>query len=493
MKVLGISALFHDAAAALVVDGEVVAAAQEERFSRIKHDARLPVDAARFCLEQGGLTMADIDHVVFYEKPLRKFERILVTHLREFPRSLMQFPRSMATWLRARLWQKGELCEALGCAPEQLLFSEHHLSHAASAFFASPFERAAVVTVDGVGEWATTSIYRAAPRAGGGTAIETLAELHFPHSIGLLYSAITAYLGFEVNDGEYKVMGLAAYGEPRYQRAFEQLCRVDDDAALHIEPKYFSYASHPTRSFTRALELLLGPARQPGAALTLPAVTVEDRRFADVAATLQWFTERYLLTLARRAQALTGERDLCMAGGVALNSVANGHIAAQGPFDGVFVQPAAGDAGGARGPLGDPRGARVAASSCACQRLPRGGLRPRGGRALSHRLRRAAHGVCQRRRAQRGRGRAARGGARRGLLPGALRVGAARARGPLDRGRPARPRDARAGQSQDQVPRALPPLRAGGAGRGGDPLVRDARQRERPPHAVDVLGGSCDR
>jgi carbamoyltransferase len=349
MKVLGISALFHDAAAALVVDGEVVAAAQEERFSRIKHDARLPVDAARFCLEQGGLTMADIDHVVFYEKPLRKFERILVTHLREFPRSLMQFPRSMATWLRARLWQKGELCEALGCAPEQLLFSEHHLSHAASAFFASPFERAAVVTVDGVGEWATTSIYRAAPRAGGGTAIETLAELHFPHSIGLLYSAITAYLGFEVNDGEYKVMGLAAYGEPRYQRAFEQLCRVDDDAALHIEPKYFSYASHPTRSFTRALELLLGPARQPGAALTLPAVTVEDRRFADVAATLQWFTERYLLTLARRAQALTGERDLCMAGGVALNSVANGHIAAQGPFDGVFVQPAAGDAGGALG------------------------------------------------------------------------------------------------------------------------------------------------
>jgi len=349
VKVLGISALFHDAAAALVVDGEVVAAAQEERFSRIKHDARLPVEAARFCLDQGGIAMGDVDHVVFYEKPLRKFERILVTHLREFPRSLMQFPRSMATWLRSRLWQKGELCQALGCAPEQILFSEHHLSHAASAFLCSPFERAAVVTVDGVGEWATTSIYRAGPREGGGTSIETLAELHFPHSIGLLYSAITAYLGFEVNDGEYKVMGLAAYGEPRYQREFEKLCHVDDDAALRIEPRYFSYASHATKSFTRALERLLGPARQPAAPLTLPAVTVEDRRFADVAATLQWFTERYLLALARRAQALTGERDLCMAGGVALNSVANGHIAARGPFDGVVVQPAAGDAGGGLG------------------------------------------------------------------------------------------------------------------------------------------------
>jgi carbamoyltransferase len=350
MKILGISALFHDAAAALVIDGEIIAAAQEERFSRIKHDARLPVDAARFCLEHAGLTMSDIDHVVFYEKPLRKFERILVTHLREFPKSLMQFPRSMATWLRSRLWLKGEICQTLGCVSEQLLFSEHHLSHAASAFFGSPFERAAVITVDGVGEWATTSIYRAGPDAHGKkTSIETLAELHFPDSIGLLYSALTAYLGFEVNDGEYKVMGLAAYGKPRYQREFEQLCHIDDDAALRIEARYFSYASHPTKSFTRALEHLLGPARQPGSPLTLPAQSVEDQRFADVAATLQWFTERYLLALARRAQVLTGESNLCMAGGVALNSVANGRIAAEGPFEKMFVQPAAGDAGGALG------------------------------------------------------------------------------------------------------------------------------------------------
>src|SRR5258708_848377 len=229
VAILGISAFFHDSAAALVVDGEIVAAAQEERFSRIKHDAALPVEAARFCLEQAGLSIADVDHVVFYEKPLKKFERILVTHLREFPRSFSQFPRSFAGWLGKRLWMKGDLCKQLGCHPDQLLFCEHHLSHAASAFFCSPFERAAVITVDGVGEWATTSIYRASSNASGSN-IELLQELHFPHSIGLLYSAITAYLGFEVNEGEYKVMGLSAYGEPPYRPELEKLCPTDDDA-----------------------------------------------------------------------------------------------------------------------------------------------------------------------------------------------------------------------------------------------------------------------
>jgi carbamoyltransferase len=348
MIVLGISAFFHDAAAALVVDGEVVAAAQEERFSRIKNDASLPVQAARFCLETAGLGIEDVDHVVFYEKPLRKFERVLVGHLRAFPRSLTQFSRSMTRWLSQRLWTKSDLVRALGCAPEQVLFCDHHQSHAASAFLCSPFDSAAVVTVDGVGEWATTSIYRA--RSGPeGSSIELLRELRFPHSIGLLYSAITAYLGFEVNDGEYKVMGLAAYGEDRHADAFARLARVGEDASLEIDTRYFCYHRHPTKSFTPLLEELLGPARQPGAPLDPTARDPSSRRYADVAASLQAFTERYLLALAREARALTGEARLCLAGGVALNCVANRRISDEGSFEEIFVQPAAGDAGGALG------------------------------------------------------------------------------------------------------------------------------------------------
>jgi carbamoyltransferase len=348
MVVLGLSAFFHDAAAALVVDGQIVAAAQEERFSRFKHDAALPVRAARFCLDQAGLSMAEVDHVVFYEKPLRKFERILVGHLREFPRSLPQFPRSIATWLGSRLWQKSEICESLGCRPEQLLFCEHHLSHAASAFLCSPFERAAIVTVDGVGESATTSIYRGMSDQSG-SSIELLAELHFPHSIGLFYSALTAYLGFEVNEGEYKVMGLSAYGEPRFEAEFERLCRLDDDGALTVDTRYFCYHRHPTKSYTPALEELLGPARAPGTPLEFPAQSDDGQRLADIAATLQRLTERHLLALARKAKALTGERHLCLAGGVALNSVANRRLQIEGPFAELYVQPAAGDAGGSLG------------------------------------------------------------------------------------------------------------------------------------------------
>ncbi len=357
-KILGLSAFFHDAAAALIVDGEVVAAAQEERFSRRKHDARLPIEAARFCLAHAGLAISDLDHVVFYEKPLRKLERILVTHLRELPRGAASFARSMATWLGSRLWVKAEISEALGCHPDRVLFSEHHLSHAASAFYCSPFERAAIVTADGVGEWATTTIGIA-----NGSGITTLRELRFPHSIGLLYSAITAYLGFEVNEGEYKVMGLASYGEPRFIREMEVLCHIADDGSLELDLSYFAFHHHPTRSFTPKLEALLGPARSPANALDLAHGDRESQRWADVAASLQAHTERYLLTLARAAHELTGERHLCFAGGVALNSVANGRIAREGPFDDVFVQPAAGDAGAAigaalhleHGVLGTPR------------------------------------------------------------------------------------------------------------------------------------------
>ena len=348
MIVLGISAFFHDAAAALVVDGEVVAAAQEERFSRIKHDERLPAQAARFCLERAGLTMADVDHVVFYEKPLRKFERILVTHLRELPRGAGQFTRAMARWLTKRLWTQSEICRELDCSPEQLLFCDHHLSHAASAFLCSPFDDAAVLTVDGVGEWATTSIYGAASDSEG-SRIALLRELCYPHSIGLLYSSLTAYLGFEVNEGEYKVMGLAAFGGPRYESQIRRVCRIDDDGSLQIDSRYLCYARHATKSFTPLLEELLGKARVPGSPLSQPARTDDDQRFADIAASLQKVTEDYLLLLAREAHRATGATKLCLAGGVALNSVANRRIAEEGPFEEVFVQPAAGDAGGALG------------------------------------------------------------------------------------------------------------------------------------------------
>jgi carbamoyltransferase len=358
MKILGISAYFHDSAAALVIDGEVVAAAQEERFSRIKHDSALPISAAQFCLEQAGLGIDDVDHVVFYEKPLRKFERIVENHLRTFPRGLGQFTRSMGTWLSSRLWLKNDLVSAFGCRADQVLFSEHHLSHAASSFLCTEWDDAVIVTVDGVGEHNTTAIFRGTENETG-TKITPLLELHFPHSIGLLYSAITAYLGFRVNEGEYKVMGLAPYGRPRFADAFDRLATIREDASLELDLSYFAFQHHAERSFTSKLEELLGPARAPGSPFDLPAEEDTEagkatdigqaQRFADVAASLQDFTERYLLALVGRAHELTGCKKLCLAGGVALNSVANRRIAEEGPFEELFVHPAAGDAGGAVG------------------------------------------------------------------------------------------------------------------------------------------------
>ncbi len=361
MRILGISALFHDSAAALVVDGVVVAAAQEERFSRKKQDARLPVEAAAFCLAEAGLTADDLDYVVFYEKPLRKFDRILSSSLATWPRGLGRFVRAMGTWLGGRLWLEGQIARAFDVPEDRVLFSDHHLSHAASAFYPSPFERAAVLTVDGVGEWTTTAIHRAAPGPDGQVVLETLRTLQFPHSIGLLYSAITDYLGFEVNSGEYKVMGLAPFGEPRLLEAFERLVQVRDDASLELDMSYFQF-DRSAKSYTPRLEALLGPARSPEAPLD-PRDGGEGQRFADVARTLQVVTERYLLALAAEAARLTGETNLCLAGGVALNCVANGKLAREAPFDGVYVHPAAGDAGGALGAAllvahtlgGDPR------------------------------------------------------------------------------------------------------------------------------------------
>jgi len=348
MKVIGISAYFHDSSAALVIDGEVVAAAQEERFTRLKHDSGLPVQAVRFCLEYGGLTIDEIDHIVFYEKPLQRFERLLVTHLSQFPKGSAQFVNSMGRWLSKRLWMKNEWIRELGCRADQILCSEHHLSHAAAAFLHSPYDRAAIITADGVGEWVTTSIYRGVTDSSG-SRIEKLQELIFPHSIGLLYAAITAYLGFEVNEGEYKVMGLAAYGTPRYLDKFEKICRVNDDASLALDMNYFSYNWHAKNAFTPVLEALLGPARKPHSRLTLPALTDDDRRFSDIAASLQKFTEDYMLKLVQHAHEITGEKNLTLAGGVALNCVANLKILGEGPFESIYVQSAAGDAGGALG------------------------------------------------------------------------------------------------------------------------------------------------
>lgn len=364
--ILGISALYHDAAAVLLRDGQIVGAAQEERFSRIKADSSLPTRAAQWCLEQAGITVADVNFLVFYEKPLRKFERILTTSVATFPRSWRAFPRQMRAWLGDKLWLRGKLCTTFGISADRILFSEHHLSHAASAFFASPHTEAAVLAVDGVGEWATTSLWH-----GRGETLEPIAEVSFPHSLGLLYSTITAHLGFAVNDGEYKVMGMAAYGRPRFRAQVDELLKLDDQGGFSLDLDYFSFHWHPERSGTDKLERLLGAPRFPGADFTPEAApgsasasaVAESQRFADIAASAQAQLEDAMLHLVRHAKKTVGTDTLCMAGGVALNSVANRRIAAEGPFAHLWVQPAAGDAGGAMGAalwvwhsvLGNPR------------------------------------------------------------------------------------------------------------------------------------------
>ena len=355
--ILGISALYHDAAAVLLRDGVVVAAIQEERFSRLKHDASLPVRSVQWCLAEAGITIADVAHLVFYEKPLRKFERILSTSVATFPRAWATFPRHMRAWLGDKLWLRGNLCKAFGVAPDRVLFCEHHLSHAASAFYASPHENAAILCVDGVGEWATTSLWR-----GVGTRIEPVAEVRFPHSLGLYYSAITAHLGFSVNEGEFKVMGMAAYGKPSFRAEMDRLLTLDAQG-FSLDLDYFAWHWHPTQAASPKLETLLGPPRYPGTPFVPGEPT--SQRYADIAATAQQQIEEAMLHLANHAHARVGGDALCLAGGVALNSVANHRIAAEGPFAHLWIQPAAGDAGGALGAalwawhtvLGNPRGA----------------------------------------------------------------------------------------------------------------------------------------
>jgi carbamoyltransferase len=335
-SILGISAYYHDSAACLVVDGEIVAAAQEERFSRKKHDHRFPSRAIEWCLAHAGLSVDGLDLVGFYEKPIVKFERLLETYLGYAPKGFRSFVKAMPLWLGEKLWLSDVIRRELGTKRE-ILFGDHHESHAASAFYPSPFEEAAVLTMDGVGEWATSSI-----GYGRGAELTLLRELRFPHSLGLLYSAFTYFAGFKVNSGEYKVMGLAPYGEPRYVKLIrDHLVDVADDGSLWLNQEYFDYCHGLTMTGRAFARLLGGPPRAPESRLT--------QREMDLARSIQEITEDAMLRMARTAHRETGLRNLAMAGGVALNCVGNGRILREGPFDEIWIQPAAGDAGGAVG------------------------------------------------------------------------------------------------------------------------------------------------
>ena len=339
--ILGISAYYHDSAACLVVDGEVKSAVQEERFTRVRHDAAFPTNAVKYCIESSGLKPEQIDHVVFYDKPFLKFDRILETYLAFAPKGFRSFSRSLPVWLKEKLFQKQVIANALepifGDLGDRLLFSEHHLSHAASAFFPSPFKDAAVLTMDGVGEWVTTST-----SIGRGKTLETLNEIHFPHSLGLLYSAFTYYTGFKVNSGEYKVMGLAPYGEPKYADMIrDNLINISDDGSFSLNMQYFNYCTGLTMTNSKFAELFDAPARGFDDELT--------QREMDLAASVQKIVEEVMLKISRSIRKETGERNLCLAGGVALNCVANGVLHRENIFDNIWIQPAAGDSGGAVG------------------------------------------------------------------------------------------------------------------------------------------------
>jgi carbamoyltransferase len=353
VSILGVSAFYHDSAACLVVDGDIVAAAQEERFSRRKHDHKFPTDATRYCLSEAKLTVSELDFVGFYDKPLLKFDRLLETYLDYSPRGFSSFLKSMPLWMHEKLWMpdliRTEMAKVAGAEDEReakksgkkfewkLLFGDHHESHAASAFYPSPFEEAAILTVDGVGEWATSSI-----GSGKGNEIAMLKELTYPDSLGLLYNAFTYYTGFKVNSGEYKVMGLAPYGEPTFVAAIkDNLLDIRDDGSIRMNHDYFSY-SHGLRMTNRNFDRIFGgPPRKPESLLT--------QREMDLARSIQVITEEVLLKMARYAQQVTGQKQLCLAGGVALNCVANGRLLKELSYDDVWIQPAAGDAGGALG------------------------------------------------------------------------------------------------------------------------------------------------
>ncbi len=337
MNILGISAFYHDSAAALVQDGAIVAAAQEERFTRKKHDFHFPKKAIRYCLDKAGLKPSQLDYVVFYDKPFLKFERLLETYIHYSPSGIRSFIKAMPLWIKQKLWMKALIQDNLDGYDGKVLFPKHHQSHAASAFFPSPFEEAAIITVDGVGEWTTTSIGH-----GKGNQVNLLKEIHFPHSLGMLYSAFTYYTGFKVNSGEYKVMGLAPYGEPKYvQTILDHLMDLKEDGSFKLNMKYFDFAAGLTMTNKKFDKLFGGPPRKSETQLA--------QREMDLARSVQEVTEMAMLRMARHAKEVTGAKHLCLAGGVALNCVANGKILRENIFDDIWIQPAAGDAGGALG------------------------------------------------------------------------------------------------------------------------------------------------
>ena len=374
MYILGISCYFHDAAATLIKDGVVVAAAEEERFSRIKHDFEFPENAINFCLNLEGIEAHDLEYIMFFEKPFIKFERILLTTMQSFPGSMKLFREAMITWLGDKLWIKHLLQKQLGVDPSKILFSEHHLSHAASSFYCSPFKESAILTVDGVGEWTTATI-----GIGRGTDIQLVKEIKFPHSLGLLYSAFTAFLGFEVNEGEYKVMGMAPFGQPKYVEQVYEVVNVDEEGGFELDMDYFSFHYSSEKTFTKKFEKLFGTPRDPKAEFFTDAsgypsyfgekpdnydeIAKANQYYADIAASIQVVTEQIVVKMANYAYQITGLKHLCMAGGVALNSVANRKILSQTPFEEIYIQPAAGDGGastgaalyGYHGILGKPR------------------------------------------------------------------------------------------------------------------------------------------
>ena len=377
MNILGVSCYYHDAAAALLKDGVLTAAAEEERFSRKKHDFGFPEKAIEFCLKKSGLQMGDLDYVVFYEKPLVKFERILSTVLGTYPSSWRVFREAMIPWFNEKLWIKGHMVKMLGIPTDRILFVEHHLSHAASALFCSPFKEAAVLTIDGVGEWTTAARgVGFADWENGNSRIDLTGEIRFPHSLGLLYSAFTAYLGFQVNEGEYKVMGMAPYGTPRYMDEVYKLVRVEPDGAFRLNLDYFSFTHSIDQTFNSRFVDLFGPARKPESEFYTTTTHPErdhpnwseseverNQKYADIAASIQKVTEEIMLKMATAACKDAGVNKLVMAGGVALNSVGNGRILNETGIEDLYIQPAAGDSGGALGAalyayhviLGQPR------------------------------------------------------------------------------------------------------------------------------------------
>ena len=337
MYILGISAYYHDSAACILKDGEIIAAAQEERFTRKKHDPSFPSNAIKYCLDEANIHSSELELVAFYDKPFLKFERILETYLAYSPKGIKSFLRAIPLWIRKKLWIKILIQDELKEYKGKILFPEHHASHAASAFFASPYQDAAFITMDGVGEWATTSY-----GVGNENRIEILADIQFPHSLGLLYSAFTYYTGFRVNSGEYKVMGLAPYGEPKYKNLiYEHLIDVKEDGSFELDMDYFNYATGLNMVSKKFHDLFGGPPRKPESELT--------QKEMNLARSIQEVTEEVVMKIAKHVKKVTGKKYLCLAGGVALNCVSNGKLLRSGIFEDIYIQPAAGDAGGALG------------------------------------------------------------------------------------------------------------------------------------------------